>query len=152
VTIVPDPPTEAVESMVYYRTLGQLPRKRHVAFREPDHCYLGDPRTANLGAVGLARYATLRSWLGQWSYEHSAARGAANAARIRETPVLQIENSVDDAVSATHNATVRTALASPDASYHLITGATHYYVGQPEHLAECVETIEHWCTERDLLP
>jgi pimeloyl-ACP methyl ester carboxylesterase len=119
--------------------------------REPDHCYLGDPRTANVGPVGLARYTTLRSWLSQWSFEHSAARGAANAARIRETPVLQIENSADDAVPATHNATVRAALATPDASHHLIRGATHYYVGQPEQLAECLETIEHWCTERDLL-
>ena len=35
--------------------------------RQPDHCYLGDPRTANVGPVGLARYTTLRSWLSQWS-------------------------------------------------------------------------------------
>ncbi len=120
--------------------------------REPDHCYLGDPRTANVGPVGLARYTTLRSWLSQWSCEHSAARGAANAARIRETPVLQIENSADDAVPATHNAVVRAALGTKDATYHLIKGATHYYVGQPDHLAECLETIEEWSRERLLLP
>ena len=120
--------------------------------REPDHCYLGDPRTANVGPVGLASYTTLRSWLSQWSYEHSAASGAANAARIRETPVLQIENSADDAVPATHNATVRAALATEDSTYHQVKGATHYYVGQPEHLAECLSTIETWCLQRGLLP
>lgn len=119
--------------------------------REPNHCYLGDPRTANVGPVGLARYTTLRSWLSQWSIDHSAARGAANAARIRTTPVLQVENSADDAVPATHNATVRAALGTGDASYHLVKGATHYYVGQPDHLAECLETIEDWSRERSLL-
>jgi alpha-beta hydrolase superfamily lysophospholipase len=119
--------------------------------REPNHCYLGDPRTANVGPVGLARYTSLRSWLSQWSIDHSPASGAANAARIRSTPVLQIENSADDAVPATHNATVREALGTPDASYHLVKGATHYYVGQPDHLAECLETIEQWSRERSLL-
>ncbi|CAM3008096.1 alpha/beta hydrolase family protein [Skermania piniformis] len=118
--------------------------------RAPGVCYLGDPRTANVGPVGLARYTTLRSWLSQWSYEHSAAAGARNAARIRAVPVLQIENSADDAVPATHNRIVRDALAATDKSYHLIRGATHYYVGQPELLAECIDTVEAWARERDL--
>ena len=65
--------------------------------------------------------------------------------------MLQIENSADDAVPATHNATVRAALGTDDKSYHLVKGATHYYVGQPEHLAECLATIETWCRERSLL-
>lgn len=30
-----------------------------------DWCYLGDPRTANVGPVGLARYTTLWAWLSQ---------------------------------------------------------------------------------------
>ncbi|GEP33320.1 alpha/beta hydrolase [Nocardioides szechwanensis] len=119
--------------------------------RHPGWCYLGDPRTANVGPVGLARYTTLRSWLSQWSLEASRGGGAANAARIRATPVLQIENSADDAVPATHNPTVRAALATPDASYHVVEGATHYYVGQPDHLAECLDTLEGWCRDRGLL-
>ncbi|MFA6299355.1 MAG: hypothetical protein WC642_09315, partial [Nocardioides sp.] len=119
--------------------------------RRPGWCYLGDPRTANVGPVGLARYTTLRSWLSQWSLEASRGGGAANAARIRRTPVLQIENSADDAVPATHNPTVRAALATPDADDHVIKGATHYYVGQPDHLAECLDTLEGWCRDRGLL-
>lgn len=119
--------------------------------REPGWCYLGDPRTANVGPVGLARFTTLRSWLSQWSLDHSRAGGAANAARIRSVPVLQIENSADDAVPATHNRIVRAALATDDASYHLVKGATHYYKGQPEQLAECLDTIDAWCRERSLL-
>ncbi|MFF5260526.1 alpha/beta hydrolase family protein [Actinomadura viridis] len=119
--------------------------------RRPGWTYMGDPRTVNVGPVGLARFTTLRSWLSQWSLSHSRARGAANAARITRTPVLQIENSADDAVPATHNRVVRDALGTPDATYHLVRGATHYYKGQPEHLDECLDVIESWCRERGLL-
>lgn len=120
--------------------------------RQPDWCYLGDPRTANVGPVGLARFTTLRTWLSQWGLDTSRAAGARNAARITGVPVLQIENQADDAVPATHNATVRAALATDDAEYHLIEGATHYYKGQPEQLAECLATIDDWCRRHDLLP
>lgn len=119
--------------------------------RRPDWCYLGDPRTANVGPVGLARYTTLRSWLSQWSLDHSAAGGARNAARITEGPVLQIENSADDAVPATHNPTVRDALTTPDRTYRVIAGATHYYVDQPDHLRTCLEHVEGWARERELI-
>ncbi len=54
--------------------------------RRPNWCYLGDPRTANVGPVGLARYTTLRSWLSQWSHDLSCANGAGNAARIVAGP------------------------------------------------------------------
>ena len=68
--------------------------------RRPGWCYLGDPRTANTSPPGLARYSSLRSWLSQWSYDLSNAKGPKNAARIRRTPVLQVENQADDAVPA----------------------------------------------------
>ncbi|HKT05816.1 MAG TPA: hypothetical protein VJT31_40420 [Rugosimonospora sp.] len=119
--------------------------------RQPGRCYLGDPRTANTGPLGLARFTTLRSWLSQWSLHHSRGGATRNAARIRRTPVLQIENSADDAVPPTHHTAVRAALATPDASYHLVKGATHYYRQQPDLLAECIATIEGWCTQRGLL-
>lgn len=119
--------------------------------RKPGWCYLGDPRTANVGPVGLARFTTLRSWLSQWSLSESRASGPRNAARIKRTPVLQIENSADDAVPATHNAIVRAALATPDKEYVLIKGATHYYKGQPEELAQCVAAIESWARARGLV-
>lgn len=120
--------------------------------RKPGWTYMGDPRTVNVGPVGLARFTTLRSWLSQWSLSHTRARGAVNAARITRTPVLQLENSADDAVPATHNAIVGDALGTADATYHLIKGATHYYRGQPEQRTECIEVLEQWCRDRGLLP
>lgn len=119
--------------------------------RKPGWCYMGDPRTVNVGPVGLARYSSLRSWLSQWSLDLSNAKGPMNAARIAATPVLQIVNGADDAVPATHNPAIRDALATPDRTYVEIEGATHYYLGQPELLKTCTDTVREWCLARGLL-
>ncbi|MCC6007558.1 MAG: alpha/beta fold hydrolase [Rhodobacteraceae bacterium] len=118
--------------------------------RKANWTYLGLPETVNSGPVGMARYSSLRSWLSQWSCDLSNARGPVNAARITGTPVLQIVNEADDAVPATHNPTIRAALATPDASYVEIDGATHYYLGQPDKLAECMAALRAWGTARGL--
>jgi pimeloyl-ACP methyl ester carboxylesterase len=112
--------------------------------RKPNHCYLGDPRTVNVGPVGLGRFSTLRSWLSQWSYDLSNAKGPLNAGRILRTPVLQIENQADDAVPATHGPAIHQALATPQKEYVRIEGANHYYLGQPAHLATCISAITDW--------
>jgi len=119
--------------------------------RKPNWCYLGDPRIVNVGPVGMARFSTLRSWLSQWSYDKSNAKGPVNAARIHKTPVLQIVNQADDAVPATHNPAIRAALATPDKEYVEIEGATHYYVGQPEQLRACIDTLVGWSRRKGLL-
>jgi dienelactone hydrolase len=120
--------------------------------RRPGWCYLGDPRIANVAPAGLARFSSLRSWLSQWSYDKSNAKGPANAARVHDTPILQIENGADDAVPASHNAIIRGALATPDKEYVLIEGATHYYVNQPDKLERCVDAVRDWCVRKRLLP
>lgn len=119
--------------------------------RAPGRCYLGDPRTANVGPAGLARYTSLRSWLSQWSYDLSNAKGPPNAARIRHAPVLQVENTADDAVPATHNPAIRDALATADREYARIKGATHYYLGQPQQLRECLDTVLDWSRRHGFL-
>ncbi|MDE2412029.1 MAG: alpha/beta hydrolase, partial [Sphingomonadales bacterium] len=112
--------------------------------RRPGLCYLGDPRAVNVGPVGLARFTTLRSWLSQWSYDCSNVNGARNAARVSSVPVLQIVNQADDATPATHNPIIRDALATSDKEYVEIAGATHYYLGQPELLALCIDAVRDW--------
>ena len=119
--------------------------------RKPNWCYLGDPRIVNVGPVGMGRFTTLRSWLSQWSYDKSNARGPRNAARIHTTPVLQIVNQADDAVPATHNPTIRAALATPDREWLEIEGATHYYSGQPAQLKICIEAVTDWSRRKGLL-
>ena len=119
--------------------------------RKPNWCFLGEPRTANSAPAGLARYSSLRSWLSQWSYDLSQTRGTVSASRITRTPVLQIENQADDAVPATHNPAIHKALATPDKEMIGIAGATHYYLGQPEHLAKCIDSVRDWATRKKLL-
>jgi len=113
--------------------------------------YMGDPRAVNVGPVGLARYTTLRSWLSQWSYDRSNAKGPLNAAKITRTPVLLIENTADEAVPSTHNPAIFAALATPDKEYVVLEGATHYYLGQPELLARCLDTVIDWSARTGLL-
>jgi pimeloyl-ACP methyl ester carboxylesterase len=119
--------------------------------RKPNWCYLGDPRTVNVAPVGLARYTSLRSWLSQWSYDASQAKAVINAPLVSRTPVLQIENLADDAVPATHNPAVNRLLGTPDKSHVRIDKATHYYVGQPEQLNECIRTVIGWCDRHGFL-
>lgn len=113
--------------------------------------YMGDPRTVNVGPVGLARFTTLRSWLSQWSYDLSNAKGPMNAALIKRSPVLQIENNADEAVPATHNPTIRAALATENKEYMTIPHATHYYLGQPELLKACTDRVIDWSRRQGLL-
>lgn len=119
--------------------------------RRANWCYLGDPRIANCSPAGMARYSSLRSWLSQWSYDHSQAKGVDNAPRVRSVPVLQIENSADDAVPASHNPTIHGLLGTPDKEMVRIQGATHYYLGQPELLARCIGTVRDWSERKGLL-
>jgi pimeloyl-ACP methyl ester carboxylesterase len=119
--------------------------------RKPNWSFLGDPRIANSAPAGLARYSSLRSWLSQWSYDKSNAKGPANAALVKKTPVLQIVNEADDAVPATHNPAIRAALATIDKEYVEIAGATHYYSRQPEQLAACIAAVTDWSRRKGLL-
>ncbi|MBO9513197.1 MAG: alpha/beta hydrolase [Variovorax sp.] len=110
-------------------------------------CYLGVPETANTGPVGLARFSMLRSWLSQWSLEHSRADGET-CARDVTVPLLAIEHSADDAVPQPDMRLLHDACASTDKQFHCIAGAGHYFKGQPEQLRQAVERITGWAQAR----
>lgn len=118
--------------------------------RRPNWCYMGNPETVNTGPVGLARFSTLRSWLSQWSLDDSCGNGL-EAVRTIHAPLLVIENTADDAVPATHPAMLFEAATMADKRFHRIHGATHYYAGQPDLLAEATQLIRSWLVERHLL-
>lgn len=118
--------------------------------RRPRWCYMGNPETVNTGPVGLARFTTLRSWLSQWSLDDSCGNGL-EAVRTIRAPLLVIENTADDAVPPTHPAMLFEAATTADKTFRRVKGATHYYAGQPELLAEATQLIRGWLTERRLL-
>ena len=80
--------------------------------RAPGTCYLGDPRIANNGPVGLARFCTLRSWLSQWSYDDANACGPTSLGRVT-VPVLVVGNSADDACTPQHTDRLFEAIGNP---------------------------------------
>ena len=100
--------------------------------------------------MGLARFSTLRAWLSQWSIDDTNGEGVANAARI-SAPLLFIENSADDAVPQYHCRSVFDAATTADKQHVIMQGATHYYVGQPDHLDRATALTETWLSERGLL-
>jgi pimeloyl-ACP methyl ester carboxylesterase len=111
--------------------------------RKPNWCMLGDPRQANDGPIGLARFSTLRSWLSQWSYDDSNADGIKCAAQI-SVPLLAIDNSADDGCTPSHMARLLAAAPQVAQEHVIVQGAGHYYIGQPEKAAEAAGIIKDW--------
>lgn len=111
--------------------------------RRPGTCYLGDPKIANDGPVGLARFTTLRSWLSQWSWDESRANGLVNAARI-SCPVLIVNNRADLACTPSHAQRLFDATAIRDKEIVQIDGADHYYIERPDLLPAAVATVGGW--------
>ncbi len=111
--------------------------------RKPNWCFLGEPKLVNDGPVGLARFATLRSWLSQWSYDLSNADGLKCAARL-SVPLLVIENSADDACTPSHAARLMAAAKNAPQTHHLVKGANHYYFGQPDLCQQSAVVAHEW--------
>ena len=111
--------------------------------RRPYECYLGVPKVANDGPVGLARFTTLRSWVSQWGYDTTNATGLGNAARI-SCPVLVINNTADLACTPSHARRLFEAVGHDRKEYRDIAGADHYYIERPDLLPEAVATCSDW--------
>ncbi len=117
--------------------------------RRPYTCYLGEPRIANDGPVGLARFTTLRSWLSQWSLEATNADGLGNAARIT-CPVLVINNTADLACTPSHARRLFDAAVHSRKAYKDIGGADHYYIERPDLLPQAVAACSDWLASENL--
>jgi pimeloyl-ACP methyl ester carboxylesterase len=115
--------------------------------RRPYTCYLGDPKLANDGPVGLGRFTTLRSWLSQWSYDESRAHGEKNAARVT-CPALVINNTADLACTPSHAGRLYAALGSPDKEIVHIKDADHYYIERRDLLPQAVSAVGNWLDAR----
>jgi pimeloyl-ACP methyl ester carboxylesterase len=111
--------------------------------RRPGTCYLGDPRIANDGPIGLARFTTLRSWLSQWSYDESRANGVINAGRIT-CPALVVNNRADLACTPSHAQRLFDAVATTDKTLVQIDAADHYYIERPDLLPAAVAAVGGW--------
>jgi pimeloyl-ACP methyl ester carboxylesterase len=103
----------------------------------------GDPRIANDGPIGLARFCTLRSWLSQWSFDESNAHGERNG-RNTHVPTLVVGNGADLACPRSHTKRLFDAIPHDDKEMHEIPNASHYYTGQPDEMARCIGIYSKW--------
>lgn len=144
---------EVERGFVTHRTMAE-PRFLDVTIepndRAPGACFVGPPETANSGPAGVARFSTLRAWLSQWSVDDTNALGDVCAKDVT-VPLLAIENTADDAVPQPHVGRIHDLAASADKTFVRITGANHYYAGQPELLRKAVEACAAWLRAHDLL-
>ena len=116
----------------------------------PNWCFMGEPKTVNMMPAGLARFSSLRAWLSQWSIEHSRAKGPECAGDI-SVPVLVIQNSADDGCTPSHGERLLKGVHHADKESHVVEGATHYYIGQPDKMAEAVVLVTDWLKRKSLL-
>lgn len=117
--------------------------------RIPGKCYLGVPAVVNNGPIGLGRFATLRSWLSQWSIDDSRAMTELQGPRVK-APAIVIANSADDCCPPSHTATIYESLAGPK-ELHTIAGANHYYIGQPTQLEAALGVSISWLLKTGML-
>jgi pimeloyl-ACP methyl ester carboxylesterase len=104
----------------------------------------GAPEVANYLPAGISRVTTLRSWLNQWSVDHTNADALRWLPEI-DVPVL-VEYGTADPTVLPHmgQEMYEAAAASPGRDVAEIPGATHYFEGQPELLDVALDGIATW--------
>ena len=109
--------------------------------REVGQTLWGPPQVANYMPAGISRVTTLRSWINQWSIDDT------HADSLRWLPQIDVPVSV---LLGTADPTVLPAMAQQmhDAATHapvrdlkFVTGATHYFEGQPDLLKQALDHI-----------
>jgi len=117
--------------------------------RQPNWCFLGEPKVVNESPIGLARFCSLRSWLSQWSYDDANGDGITCAGRI-SVPALVIGNTGDDGITPSHTHQLFKAIGHDNKELHWIQGANHYYFQQPDKAAESAALCADWLKRKNL--
>jgi pimeloyl-ACP methyl ester carboxylesterase len=107
----------------------------------------GPPQVVNYLPAGISRVTTLRSWLNQWSIDHTNADSLRWLPEI-DVPVCVVLGSADPTVMPAmaeqmHAAAVR----APVRELKMVKGATHYFEGQPDLLDEALDHIAAFVDE-----
>lgn len=103
----------------------------------------GPPQLATYIPVSLGHHASLRSWLSQWSLDESNGDGRVHAARLG-VPVLVVYGSADELCFPSHARSLFDAVPHDRKELRCVAGATHYYQGRPDLVAEAAAGICDW--------
>jgi alpha-beta hydrolase superfamily lysophospholipase len=61
------------------------------------------------------------------------------------------EAGADDGCTPSHAARIHAGVQHDDKELHVVKGATHYYIGQPDKMAEAVAIVAGWLKKKKLL-
>jgi len=120
--------------------------------REVGRTLWGPPQVANYMPAGISRVTTLRSWINQWSIDDT------HADSLRWLPQIDVPVSV---VLGTADVTVLPAMAqrmhdaatrAPVRDLRFVSGATHYFEGQPDLLDQALDHIALFIAEHVRTP
>jgi pimeloyl-ACP methyl ester carboxylesterase len=104
----------------------------------------GPPAVANYLPAGIGRCSTLRSWLNQWSLDHTLGDSLRWLPEIT-SPVWVGVGTADPVVMPQMAQQMHDAASSADSRELVqIKGGTHYFEGQPELLGEALDALSAW--------
>lgn len=100
----------------------------------------------NYAPNGSARLSSVRSWLSQWSIDHSLADGPR---RIAETsvPILNINYAQDEIVFPSDMQAWRSAIGARG-EHHDIDGCGHYPMGKPHIVDQVCDLLLEWAERK----
>ena len=107
----------------------------------------GPPAVANYLPAGIGRCTTLRSWLNQWSLDHTLGDSLRWLPEIT-CPVWVGVGTADPVVVPEMARQLYDSSSSSTARALVeIRGGTHYYENQPDLLAEALDALCAWAEQ-----
>jgi fermentation-respiration switch protein FrsA (DUF1100 family) len=93
--------------------------------------------------AGIGRCSTLRSWLNQWSLDHTLGDALRWLPKI-SVPVMVMVGTADPLVVPQMAQQMYDAATAAERELVMVPGATHYFENQPDLLDEALESIVEW--------
>ena len=103
----------------------------------------GPPAMANYLPAGVGRCCSVRSWLNQWSVDHTLGDSLRWLPEV-QCPVLVLNPTADTSVPVHLGREMYDAAVKADREIIEIKGATHYFEGQPDVLDTALDALVGW--------
>jgi alpha-beta hydrolase superfamily lysophospholipase len=103
----------------------------------------GPPAIANYLPAGIGRCSTLRSWLNQWSLDHTLGDSLRWLPEV-EVPVMVMLGTADPVVVPSMAQQMYDATTKAPRELRMIPTATHYFENQPDLLDEALDALADW--------
>lgn len=117
--------------------------------REPGTMW-GPTQIANLMPASLGHYASLRSWLSQWSLDETNCDGPRHFARI-SVPALIMYGTADQVVFPSYATDMYDAITHEDKTLIPVEQGLHYLTSQPDKVSFVADSVIDWLAAHDLV-